>query len=238
MREYKTIGALMIIGAVALFIPYTILTITFDYPDILRKETADILIQFHQGGNTLIWTWFAFAITGLPLLPAYIMLGKNLETKTPLMRIATTIGVIGLVVQMVGLLRWTFVVPVLADTFVNTNDEALKAASIMAFKTIHQFGGVQLGEHLGQLFTIAWTVMVTISFARLKIAPRWINWLGYVSSSIYLLAQADLFATVMPGFPVWDLAGFIGSTLWLVWLVAVGVVMIYLTPHPLEGGPV
>lgn len=145
MREYKTIGALMIIGAVALFIPYTILTITFDYPDILRKETADILIQFHQGGNTLIWTWFAFAITGLPLLPAYIMLGKNLETKTPLMRIATTIGVIGLVVQMVGLLRWTFVVPVLADTFVNTNDEALKAASIMAFKTIHQFGGVQLG---------------------------------------------------------------------------------------------
>lgn len=80
--------------------------------------------------------------------------------------------------------------------------------------------------------------MVTISFARLKIAPRWINWLGYVSSSIYLLAQADLFATVMPGFPVWDLAGFIGSTLWLVWLVAVGVVMIYLTPHPLEGGPV
>ena len=238
MREYKTIGALMIIGAVALFIPYTILTIIFDYPDILRKETADILIQFHQGGNTLIWTLFAFAITGLPLLPAYIMLGKNLETKTPLMRIATTIGVIGLVVQMVGLLRWTFVVPVLADIFVSTNDEALKAASIMAFKTIHQFGGVQLGEHLGQLFTIAWTVMVTISFARLKIAPRWINWLGYVSSSIYLLAQADLFATVMPGFPVWDLAGFIGSTLWLVWLVAVGVVMIYLTPHPLEGGPV
>jgi len=37
------------------------------------------------------------------------------------------------------------------------------------------------------------------------------------------LAQAELFATVMPNFPVLDMAGFIGSTLWLVWLIAVGV---------------
>ena len=30
-------------------------------------------------------------------------------------------------------------------------------------------------------------------------------------------------ATVMPGFPVWDMAGFLGSTLWLLWLILVGV---------------
>ena len=52
---------------------------------------------------------------------------------------ATTVGVIGLIVQMVGLLRWTFVVPVLADTFVHATDEATKAAAIVSFKTIHQF---------------------------------------------------------------------------------------------------
>jgi hypothetical protein len=225
MRDYKTIGALLITGAIALFVPYTILTIIFDYPDILRKDTADILIQFHQGGNRLIWTWFAFAITGLPLIPAYIMLGRNLESKAPWMRIATTIGVISLVVQMIGLLRWTFVVPVLSDTFVHSDDAAMKAAAVMAFKTIHQFGGVLLGEHLGQLFTIAWTIMVTIAFTGLKMMPRWINWLGFISSLIYLVAQADLFHTVIPGFPVWDMAGFLGSTLWLVWLIAVGVVM-------------
>jgi len=32
---------------------------------------------------------------------------------------------------------------------------------------------------------------------------------------ISLLAQAELLATVMLQFPVWYLAGFIGSTLWL-----------------------
>jgi hypothetical protein len=226
MKNNKTIGGLFIAGAIALLIPYTALTIIFEYPDILRQNTAIILTKFQEGGNTLIWTWFAFAITGIPLLPAYILLGQQLENKAPLVRVATTIGVIGLIVQMVGLLRWTFVVPVLADTFVNATDEATKAAAIVAFKTIHQFAGVILGEHLGQLFTIIWTVLMTLSFAKLNLFAKWVNWLGYVSSFIYLLAQAELFATVMPNFPVWDLAGFIGSTLWLVWLIVIGVLFL------------
>lgn len=222
----KIIGGLLIAGAVALFFPYTILTVIFEYPDILRQETAIILTKFHEGGNTLIMTWFAFAITGIPLLPAYIMIGQKLENKAPLIRVATNIGVIGLVVQMIGLLRWTFVVPILANTFINAGDKATKVAAVVVFKTIHQFAGVILGEYLGQLFTIIWTVMITISLAKLNITSKWVNLLGYVSSFIYLMAQAELFATVIPGFPVWDLAGFIGSTLWLVWLIVVGVVFL------------
>lgn len=222
-NNIKTIGILLIAGAIALFIPYTMLTINFEYPDILRQDTGIVLTKFYEGGNSLIWTWFAFAITGIPLLPAYIMVGQKFENKAPLVRMATTIGVIGLIVQMIGLLRWTFVVPVLADTFIHAADEATKAAAIVSFKTIHQFGGVILGEHLGQLFTIAWTVIMTISFAKLKLMPKWVNWVGIISSVIYLLAQAELFATVIKGFPVWDMAGFIGSTLWLIWLVIIGV---------------
>ncbi len=226
MKTNKSIGGLFIIGAIGLFIPYTALTILFEYPDILRQDTATILTKFHEGGSTLIWTWFAFAITGIPLLPAYILLEQMLESKSSLIRVATNIGVVGLIVQMVGLLRWTFVVPVLADAFVNATDEATKAATVIAFKTIHQYGGVVLGEHLGQLFTIVWTVLITLSFNKLNTMPKWINWIGYFSSFIYLLAQAELFATVLPDFPVWDLAGFIGSTLWLLWLILIGIMLI------------
>ena len=226
MKTEKTIGILLLAGAIALFIPYTMLTINFEYPDILRQDTGIVLTKFYEGGNSLIWTWFAFAITGIPLLPAYILIGQKFENKATLVRMATTIGVIGLIVQMIGLLRWTFVVPVLADTFVHATDEATKAGAIVSFKTIHQFGGVILGEHLGQLFTIAWTLMMTISFAKLELMPKWVNWLGIISAAIYLLAQAELFATVIKGFPVWDMAGFIGSTLWLVWLIVIGVLFL------------
>ena len=230
MKINRIIGVLFLTGAIALLVPYTALTIMFDYPDILRRDSADVLIKFHEGGTALILTWFAFAITGIPLLPAYILLGQKLENQSPLIRVATTIGIVGLIVQMVGLLRWTFVIPILADSFVNADDEPTRAAAIMAFKTIHQFGGVLLGEHLGQLFTIIWTVSLSIAFARLKLVPAWIIWLGYISSFIYLLAQAELFETVIRGFPVWDLAGFIGSTLWLLWLIMIGVTFLKARP--------
>jgi hypothetical protein len=222
MKTEKSIGWLLIAGAAGVFIPYTVLTMIFEYPEILRQETGVILTKFNEGGSSLIWTWFAFALIGLPLLPAYIRIGQKLENKAPLVRVATTIGVVGLIVQMIGLLRWTFVIPVLANSYVHATDEATKSAAIIAFKTIHQFAGVILGEHLGQLFTIIWTVLISISFAKLKLIPKWINILGCVSAIIYLLAQAELLATVIPGFPVWDMAGFIGSTLWLVWLILVG----------------
>lgn len=176
--------------------------------------------------STLIWTWFAFAITGIPLIPAYILLGRQYENKSGLIRIATTVGITGLIVQMIGLLRWTFVVPVLASTFVAATDDATRAAAVVSFKVIHQFGGVILGEHLGQLFTIGWTILLSIAFARLKLMPRWVNGLGIGTAVIYLLAQLELFATVMPEMPVWEMAGFIGSTLWLVWLIIIGVFFI------------
>jgi hypothetical protein len=221
MRTEKTIGLLLILGALGVLIPYTILTIIFDYPDILRQETGIILTKFQEGGSLLIWTWWAFAILGLPLLVAYILLGQMLEKKITFIRWTTTIGLIGLIVQMIGLLRWTFVVPVLANNFA-VGTETTKEASKVGFQIIHQFGGVVLGEHIGQIFTIVWSLMITYAFAKLKLFPKWIILLGYVSSAIYLLAQTELFATVIPSIPVIGMAGFIGSTLWILWLIIVG----------------
>lgn len=67
MKTEKTIGILFIVGAIGVLVAYTFLTIIFDYPNILRQETGIILIKFHEGGNRLVWTWWAFAILGLPL---------------------------------------------------------------------------------------------------------------------------------------------------------------------------
>jgi hypothetical protein len=225
MKTEKTIGILLILGALGVLVPYIALTIIFDYPNILRQETGIILTKFHEGGNGLIWTWWAFAILGLPLLVAYILIGQKLEQKLNFVRWSTTLGVIGLLVQMIGLLRWTFVVPVLANNFV-TGNEIVKATSKIAFQVIHQYGGVVLGEHIGQLFTILWTILMSVAFDKLKLFPKWIIWLGYISSIIYLLAQTELFATVMPYIPVAGLAGFIGSTLWIFWLIVIGIKML------------
>jgi hypothetical protein len=223
MKMEKTIGYLLISGAIGVFLPYTILTITFSYPDILRQDSGMILTKFHQGGPALIYTWLAFALLGLPLLPAFSLIGQKLEPVLPNIRWVTTIGIISGVVQVIGLLRWVFVVPVLAAQFVNTPDPLTRETIKIVFNVIHQYGGVLLGEHLGQLFTVAWTVFISYALLKVNIIPRWLAWLGFISSFIYFLAQAELIATVIPSFPVIDPAGFVGSTLWLLWLILTGI---------------
>jgi hypothetical protein len=225
MKSGKIIGLLFLAGAFGVLVPYTLLTIIFQYPDVLRLDAAVILTRFHDGGQKLVLTWFLFAIGGLPLFPAYILLGKTLE-RNSLASVATTIGITGLVVQVIGLLRWTFVIPVISQTYATAVDEVTKAAAVMSFKTIHQFAGVLLGEHLGQLFTVTWTILMSVSLYRTGLISKWTAWFGYGSAFIYLMAQAELLATVMPGIPVWEMAGFIGSTLWLVWLVVVAITFI------------
>ena len=218
----KKIGILFIVGAIGVFIPYTLLTMSFNYPDILRQEPGKILESFYRGGSRLVYTWLAFATLGLPLLIAYILLGQKLENKLPYVRWITTVGVISAIVQMIGLLRWVFVVPILAKEYVASANENTRASVSTAFTLMHQFGGVLLGEHIGQLFTIIWTIGTSMALRKLRIIPAWMACWGIIASVIYLMAQAELLATVIPGSHTWDAAGFLGSTLWLVWLVLVG----------------
>ena len=213
----------MIFGAVGVLVPYTILAISFHYPDILRQDSGTILRQFHQGGAPLIFTWLAFALLGLPLLVAYSLIGQKLEHKIQNMNWITTIGIISGLVQIIGLLRWVFVIPVLATEFVNSSSPSRQEAIEISFKVIHQFGGVLLGEHLGQLFTVIWTVFISFALLKVKAISKYLAWWGFIAAFIYFLAQAELLATVIPSFPVIPMAGFIGSTLWLLWIILVGI---------------
>jgi hypothetical protein len=45
----KWTGALFILGAVIVNIPYALLIMNFEYPDILRQDPQLILTMFHQG---------------------------------------------------------------------------------------------------------------------------------------------------------------------------------------------
>jgi hypothetical protein len=51
-------------------------------------------------------------------------------------------------------------------------------------------------------------------------------------SVLYLTNQGDVMATAVPGFPVWDLGGFIGSTAWGLWVAALGVLLLLRPVRP------
>jgi hypothetical protein len=224
----KLTGIFFIVGALLVNVPFSLLIVNFDYPDILRQPTAEILTRFQAGGDMLIYTWLAFAWIGLPLLLGAIMLKRVLaDENAPFLETATTLGVIGFVVQVIGLLPWVFVVPVIARLFMDPGIDSATRASISAvFVTVHQYGGVILGEHLGQFFTILWMSLISGIIYQSKMFSKWVAWLGWFASAVYLLAQTELLATAIPSFPVRDWAGLYGSLLWLVWMIVLGVYLV------------
>lgn len=223
-------GALFLSGAVAFATAASVLSSTFNWPDVLREPADVVLPAFVAGGSSLVWTWFAtawtYAILAVPILLLPSALGRRDDQA---LRVATYLGATSVVLSLIGFLRWVFVVPPLAGAYVNAQvagDSTTQAALEAAWTAQHQFGGALLGEHLGQLLVVAWSLTLSVIIVRTGVLPRWLGGTGLAVSIVYLLNQGDVLATAVPGFPVWDLAGLIGSTGWGLWVGALGLTLL------------
>ena len=222
----RTTGALFLGGALLFAGAATVLSSTFDWPDILREPASVVLPAYVDGGTGLVWTWFAtawtYAVLAVPILLLPTVLGRRSDAA---LRVATVLGATSVLLSLIGFLRWVFVVPQLAHSYV-AGDATTRAAVAAAWTAQHQYGGALLGEHLSQLLAIAWSVTVSLVIVRERILPRWLGLAGLAVSALYLLNQGDILATAVPGFPVFDLAGLLGSSGWGLWVAAFGVTLL------------
>jgi len=108
-------AVLLIVLPIAFNAAFAALAAKFDYPDILRRPTAEVLERFRQGGSGLVLLWWAFAMTAVLLVPLAVLLARVLEgADPPLLSLGSAVGVLAAVVQFLGLVRWPFLVPYLA----------------------------------------------------------------------------------------------------------------------------
>ena len=231
----RVTGGLFVVGALGFAAAATVLSSTFDWPDILREPAGVVLPAFVAGGPGLVWTWFAtgwtYALLVVPILLLPAVLGRRDD---PVLRAATAVGAASVLLSLIGFLRWVFVVPPLARSYVS-GDPVTQAAVDAAWTAQHQFGGALLGEHLGQLLAIGWSLTLSVIILRSRRLPRWLGVTGLLVSGLYLLNQGDILATAVPGFPVWDPAGLLGSTGWGLWVAALGATLLRPSPRHPEG---
>jgi hypothetical protein len=223
IKKQKLIGILFVLGVISVSIPYTILTITFQYPKILRLPVSEILQKFSNGGPSLVFTWWLFAIGGLTLFFAYNLLGSLLRKKIWYADLILQFGTIACVLQIVGLLRWTFIVPLLANFYTAENSPYSKESVELVFIVIHQLGGVILGEHLGQIFTILWIFLISYGMYEGGVISRKSKHFAQLGGLIYLFAQLELIKTIFPNTFTIKFAGLLGSTIWLIWMLWIGI---------------
>ena len=78
----------------------------FDYPDILRRPTEDILNRFQAGGVGLKLIWYGFMLTAVLFAPLAVLVGQMFAgDDIAVMPTAIVVGVLAAVVQFLGLDR-------------------------------------------------------------------------------------------------------------------------------------
>ena len=235
MNLRRVTGLLLVGAPLAFAVATSVLSATFGWPDILREPAGVVLAAADEGGAALVGTWFAtawtYALLGVPMLLLPAALGRR---EDPVLRAATAVGAASVLLSLIGFLRWVFVVPPLAHAWA-TGDSTVRTATEAAWTAQHQFGGALLGEHLGQVLAIGWSVTISLVLLRSRVLPAWTGWAGLGAAALYLLNQGDVLATAVPGFPVWDAAGLIGSTAWGLWVAALGVTLLLGGPRGFGG---
>jgi hypothetical protein len=212
-----TAAGLFLIGVpIAFNAAFAALAKRFDYPDVLRQPTRDVLARFRAGGTSLQLLWWGFALTAVLLAPLVVLFATAVPDADPaLLEVATTVGVLAAAVQFLGLIRWVFLVPFLAE---QKDSEAVD----LVFQAFNRYLGVAVGEHLGYLLTGAWTTLAGIALLT-ESTPLGI--LGLVIGPALMVCSLE-FVGRRTGWAVAEKLTPPAYVAWSLWLIATGFVLL------------
>lgn len=222
MRGATFTGIAAIALAVCFNIPYALLASVFEYPAILRTPASHTLTRFAEGGPMLVLIWYGFVLAALALIPVSIALSVTplRMAQQPALAIgAAFTGALAGTLQAVGLARWVFVVPQLANAKgTGGTGAAGQLASEHSFALLNAYGGVAIGEHLGQMLTAAFVVQLAL--LQRQEGHRSLAATGMVTALLLLLGTGEGLALALgqssEHFSHATIAGFLGLTVWMI----------------------
>jgi hypothetical protein len=219
-------GLLLLVLPIAYNLLFTLLARGFDYPDILRQPSDQVLERFTAGGSRLVLTWWGFAMSAVLLAPTAVLLSATLADADPtVLALATATGLLAALVQFLGLVRWPFAVPYLARLAGDpATTPATRDAVEVVFQTLNRYLGVAVGEHLGYLFTGLWTALAGVALLQSEVLHPLFGVVGLGLAPLFVLGSLEFVGPFEPR--GWKLAGALVPLAymgWSVWLLALGI---------------
>lgn len=229
MTAEVVVGVALIASAVSFNVAFARLARAFDYPDVLRRDPADILERFGAGGTDLILRWWSFMLVAVAFVPLGAATPSVVVPGTLLGTVAGALGIAAGLVQAIGLVRWPFLVPDLARRHAAASTAEERATIETVFAAVHRLSGVGIGEHLGYLLTGAWTMAMSVGIATAA-APAVAWWLAVPGMIVGLALCVGSLEFVGPneerGWPIADRLVPIAYLGWSVWLIVLGIALV------------
>jgi hypothetical protein len=225
MSETVT-GAALVALPILFNIGFTLLNMRFDYPDVLREPTQEVLRRYREGGTSLILIWWAFALSAVLLAPVVVLLAGELgDADRTIVALSVVFGVLASAVQFLGLIRWPFLVPYLARIAEDDERGSVRHEAVdVVFQAFNRYLGVAVGEHLGYTLTGAWSILTGVALIQTDAVPGWLGVIGVVIGPLFVLSSVEFLGRFEPS--GWKLAGQltpVAYILWSLWLAAIGV---------------
>ena len=129
----------------------------------------------------------------------------------------TGFAIASTVARCIGIIRWLVPVPVLAELYAASTDEAERTAISVTFEALNSFGGT-IGEVLGvSIFAAISIGLFAIAALKTRALPLWIGAFGLIAALAVLATAVELL-----GMDASSLI-FLGTTVVQLWFLATGI---------------
>ena len=224
-REQSVTAALLIGVPVLFTAAFSLLSGRFDYPDILRRPAAEVLMRFHAQASGLLPLWWLMLLAALLFIPTAMLSAKACRLQGSALPLAIVAGSLAGLAQALGLARWTFLVPLLAERYAHTAEtDPVRQTLILLFEAFHHYAGAAVGEWMGYLFTAAWTAL--LSAARGRQGARAASLIGYLSAAGIAVGMLEPFRIAGVG-----AVNALAYVLWSFWMIGQGITLLR-SPSP------
>lgn len=155
----RTAAWLLIVFSVTQFLVAKIAYFVFGWPEVLREAPQKILTKFASDAAAITVIYYLFFFCWLIFLPIPMLLATSIRPTHVLIVAGTSFGVLAAFCHMIGPSRWVFVVPALSQLLSGgTGPGSDDGTVVPLFVLQHQFAGVMIGEHHGNLLRAVWTL--------------------------------------------------------------------------------
>lgn len=218
-------GLAFIFEQLVFLIAFYILGSSINWPASLdlSAEKAFPLITANQ---TAVFTGYYFYLGSSILLIVAALLvksalfEKNNALLNALLSIATGFGVVSGAMKMLGIVRWLFAMPMLAEKYLDpTSSASVKQMAILNYDLLNAYAG-KIGEHIGvQLLTALFIATLSLAIMQSNRISSWFGRIGLVVAVISLPFE-DMLGTKM------DHLLTISGTCIGLWIIAIGIGLI------------
>jgi hypothetical protein len=213
----------LVLEPILMYAAFFVLSSSINWPASLDEPASVNLPLVAQERGAVIVGYGAYLAYSLLILPLSVMLYFALKGRgaSPLLAVAAAVGVISALARALGIGRWLFLMPFLAEIYGDpSSSPAAREAVEVAYVAFNEYAG-GVGELLGVTLTGAlWVGLTSAALLRSGRFPRWLGLLGLLAAALLLPGLLSV-----AGLDVGSLFAFIGGNVLLVWMLALALVL-------------